>query len=285
MKRMAGTAPFRDIEPDHAPKSLVERKRRGQEVPVARRPQRHVAQGQLGHGRLVEPHRPSPLDVSRPRPRAREDPPPLLDRSRRHLGRALRADAHDDLLGIELGGLDRAEQRGHAASQRALAAAERERHPILGRQVAGKLDLGLAARSVSDDPGMVRRAAHSAAHLRPDLEQIAVVIAPRHRHDGQELRRVRPRDPGEHLEVLGLDNALVPLAVGGLQPVPEPVECNELGAAVPSRQHGLLSREARSAIANTRPQELRADALVQAHALRDLGPRRRRPPRTRWRSR
>jgi hypothetical protein len=101
-------------------------------------------------------------------------------------------------------------------------------------QVLGE-DAGqhLAVLSVADDERVVGRSADPAAHLRPHLDHVALVMTAREHGDRHPLGRSLPRHPGGDLQLVRRDRphrvvavAQAPELLEGHQPrlAPEPHE-------------------------------------------------------------
>src|SRR4051812_26457065 len=111
---------------------------------------------------------------------------------------------------------------------------------------------------------MVGRAPQAAAHLRLQLDELAGKRSAGDGGDRQELCPVASLAPGEDLEPLGFRDAEIAARRGRL--AEEILECDQPGRVAVPNQHRLVTDQAGAAVAESRPQELRADARVEAHA-------------------
>src|SRR5438093_797584 len=127
------------------------------------------------------------------------------------------------------------------------------RQPILLRELLSELD------SPSCDPRMVRSAANPSSHLRPQLDDFAIEFAPRHRSNGDELARPAFWIPRQRLELV----VILELRV-------QPLELNKPDLSVETYESRFVSGQAGAAVANSRTQEMWAEAMVEPDTLRDL---------------
>ncbi len=216
-------------------------------VPAFRSTDRRPLDREASQRQLVPPQRSGPLDVTGSRSdrrRAREHLPPLFDRTPDQLLEQLSARAHDQLLRRQLGGIGSGQQRRHRCPLPVLATPQRDRNPVVGRQIRGKLEPRLATAAVTDDPAVIGRRAHPAPHLRPHLNQFALVIAPGDAHHREELRLLAPGNPRQDLERGRLDQTILELLVLGRHPIPQLIEPEQRRPAAMAHEYGLLRRKA-----------------------------------------
>ena len=131
-----------------------------------------------------------------------------------------------------------------------------------------ELHLGRPARLGRDDERVVGRHAHAAAEAVLDADQLALEPAPRDRDGREEAGVARLGIPREHLEVGGVHDLALGVAVGEM--VEEPRERRPAHVLALADADRLLAAQARAAVADAGAQEVRAEAVVEADALRDL---------------
>src|SRR5712691_132306 len=163
-----------------------------------------------------------------------------------------RCGANDDVFALEA-------RRSQTLEQVPAARACRGGHrrsdwqPILLRELLGELD------SLSCDPRVVRSAANPPSHLRPQLDDFAIDLAPRHRSNGSEPGRATFWIPRKRLELV----AILELGVQSL-------ELDKPDLSVETHESRLVSGQARAAVANAGAQEMWAEAMVEPDTLRHL---------------
>ena len=115
---------------------------------------------------------------------------------------------------------------------------------------------------------MVGRAGKPAAHLRPNLEQLACIWpACNGVRPGNHLRKLGRGLPSDHVEALGLfDERCSPLA----DVFEELGERRETWAAAFTDEHSLVSLQTTAPEADSRLQVARPDPGIQAHPARDV---------------
>src|SRR6266542_6453428 len=106
---------------------------------------------------------------------------------------------------------------------------------------------------------MVGSATDTPPHLRPQLDDLATDLSPRHYCDPGESGFPGFSIPRNHLELVVV-----------LQLRIEPFELNQSNASVVANERRLVSGQAAPAVANAGAEEVRPEPMIEADPARDL---------------